>query len=265
MADAPDDMPRSLVDVRTAVLLALGLGGALSVLQLMMVCGARECWIPLVTFVPPVVTWFFVGGAAARGERARAAWLLVAGIAAHVVVGFLVAAGMNVLEKDVVPIVLLVVAMLIGITGAAAVPVIASGLLLARKKDLEVGDFMLGFGGAWLAILETLAIAALGPANEGGGGAALVMLFGCAMGVGAMGVFLARAIARRRWCARVARGDVKGWRVRLVTSPDELAGLPPVFGSAKQVSAVVERVVVAGLVYRSGLVGEPVAALRLTP
>jgi hypothetical protein len=44
-----------------------------------------------------------------------------------------------------------------------------------------------------------------------------------------------------------------------------MATLPPVFGSAKRVSAVVERVELGGFLYRSGLVGRPVAALRIAP
>ena len=261
----PDDMPRSLVDVRTAVRLALGTGGALTLLELMMVCGPGESWIPFVAFLPSIVTWFFVAGAAARAQRGRAAGFVVVGFVVHVAVGIVVAMGFNVLSADVVPLVLVVVVMLTGITGAAAVPMIVGGSVLAAKKDLEAGDLMLGLGGAWLALLQAFAIAARGSEHERGGCAVLVMLFGCALGVGALGVSVACAIARRQWCARVARGDLQGWRVRVVTSAAELATLPPVFGSAKKVSAVVERVELAGLLYRSGLVGQPVAALRLTP
>lgn len=261
----PNAMPRSLVDVPTAVRFGLGVGGGLALLETMLVCGARECWIPLVTLLPPIATWFFVGGAAARGERARAAWLLVIGLVTHVCVGFLVAACMGGLQKDAVGIVLAIVAMLIVVTGAPAIPVILGGSLLASKKDFEAGDGMLGLCGAWLALLQAGSLALLGAANERGGSAAIFMLFGCTVGVGALGVAVARAIARRQWCARVARGDLKGWRVRLETSPEELATLPPVFGSARRVSAVVERVEMAGILYRSGLVGRPVAALRLSP
>lgn len=261
----PDDVPRSLVDVRTAVRLALGIGGALTVIELMMVLAPSESWIPLVTVLPSVVTWFFVASAAARAKRGRAAGFVVVGLVVHFAVGLLVAMCMNVLSADVLPVILVVIAMLTGLSGAAAAPVIVGGSLLASKKDLEAGDLMLGLGGAWLALLETAAIASLGPAHERGPGAVLLMIFGCALGVGTFGVVVARAIARRQWCARVARGDLQGWRVRVVTSAAELATLPPVFGSPKKVSAVVERVELAGLLYRSGLVGLPVAALRLTP
>jgi len=261
----PDDMPRSLVDVRTAVRLALGIGGALTLLELMMVFAPQEGWLPLVTVLPSVVTWFFVASAAARAERGRAVGFVVVGLVVHFAVGLLVAMCMNVMSADVLPVVLVAVAMLTGLSGVTAAPVIVGASLLASKKDLEAGDLMLGLGGAWLALLETAAIASLGSQHERGAGAVLVMILGCALGVGTFGVFVARAIARRQWCARVARGDLQGWRVRLVTSAAELATLPPVFGSAKQVSAVVERVELAGLLYRSGLIGQPVAAMRLTP
>lgn len=261
----PDDLPRSLVDVRTVVRLALGIGGALTLSELMMVLAPDESWIPLVTVLPSVVTWFFVARAAARAKRGRSAGFVVVGLVVHFAVGLLVAMCMNAMSAGGLPIVLAVVAILTGLSGAAAAPVILGGALLASKKDLEAGDLMLGLGGAWLALLETAAIASLGSPHERGSGAVLVMIFGCALGVGASGVFVARAIARRRWCARAARGDLQGWRVRVATSPAELATLPPVFGSAKQVTAVVERVELAGLLYRSGLVGRPVAAVRLTP
>jgi hypothetical protein len=261
----PDEVPRSLVDVRTAVRLALGVGGALTVLEGMMVCAPRELWLPFVTIVPPIVTWFSVGSAAARGENARAALRMLVGLLVHVVVCAMVAAGMNALSAEVLGIVVIAVAMLAGLTGAAALPVLLGGSLLASKRDLEAGDVMLGVAGGWLALLQASAIASLSSANERAPSAFLVMLFGLVLGIGALGVSLARGIDRRRWCARVVRGEVEGWRVRVVTSADELATLPAVYGSATRVSAVVERVELANLLYRSGLVGRPVAALDLRP
>jgi hypothetical protein len=258
-----DEMPRSLVDVPTAVRLALGIGGGLAILEMMMACGARESWVPLVTFLPPAVTWFFVASAAARGARKRAAISALVGILTHVVVGFVVAACLGVDVADAAGIVLVVVAMLIGITGAVCVPLIVGGSLLASKSDLEAGDVMLGIGGTWLALLQAASLAAIGEGDGRFIAALFVIIVGCALGVGALVIAVARVVARRKWCDRVLRGDLKGWRVRVQTSPAELATLPPMFGSANKVSAVVERVELAGLLYRSGLVGQPVAALRL--
>ena len=76
---------------------------------------------------------------------------------------------------------------------------------------------------------------------------------------------LTRAILRRRWYARVARGQEDGWRMR-APSRDEIARLPPLFGLGRRERAVIERHVGAAkaMPYRDGAVAEPFALVPVT-
>lgn len=116
---------------------------------------------------------------------------------------------------------------------------------------------MLGAGGAWLVLAQLLKMVVMPECAFG-------FLPGLALGGVAIGIRVARGFARSSWANRVARGQVQGWRVRTNAGAEELAVLPPLFPaspSLDHVPAVLERVVAGGTLYRSGLVGQPVASL----
>ena len=110
--------------------------------------------------------------------------------------------------------------------------------------------------GAWLLFIHTVIALVIQSGTPW-------QLVGFGVGALAVAISLARARSRRAWCGRAVRGDVAEIRVRLPASLAELESLPPIYGSARKVFAVVERLVVVNTAYRSTLVGQPVASLQL--
>jgi hypothetical protein len=137
-----------------------------------------------------------------------------------------------------------------------ALPLVVAAGVIGPRRDLEAGDLMLAVGGLWMAAIQMLKVAAM-PEQ------ATTFLLGLTPALLASGIYVGRMLARRAWCARVARGELTGWRVRPTMTGEELDTLPPVFGSPHTVSAVIERVQMGGVLYRSGLLAQPVATMTL--
>jgi hypothetical protein len=146
--------------------------------------------------------------------------------------------------------------MCFGVVFVVMLPIVIAGCAYSTRKDLEAGDAMLLVGGAWLFIIQAFTLAVV-PRE------APWVLPGLAAGVLAIGVSVARMRARRAWCRKATRGELHGVRVRMPSSLTELESLPPVYGSAHDVFAVVERLVAGRTAYRSAVVGEPLFSIRL--
>jgi hypothetical protein len=115
---------------------------------------------------------------------------------------------------------------------------------------------MLGVAGAWLAVVQTLALLlSTSPL--------VWRLPGLALGVLGVVISLLRGKQRRAWCRLAARGGIEGMRVRPPASLAELGSLPPMYGSADDALAVLEHVTVGRTAYRGAGVREPLASLPL--
>jgi hypothetical protein len=261
-----DRIPSSLTSTQRGAQAIVGLAGALTILELLLLCRGEELWIPLLTALPPVIGWSVMVGPLVRGDWRRSAIVALGAIGIHTAIGIFVGLALGILSWGVIVVALVVVAALFGLTAVAAFPVLVAAAVLGGRRDHEAGDAMLGWGGAWLAGLQLLTLLGLESSHvsvlEPAG---IVTMLGLAAGVVALATYAARAIARRRWCARALRGELRGWRVRETATVEELAMLPPVFGSSRENTGVLERLEMGGVLYRSGLIASPVAAIRLQP
>jgi len=133
-------------------------------------------------------------------------------------------------------------------------PILLGAAAYRMKTDLEAGDAMLGVAGGWILLIQTVLL--LLSVRD------LLLLPGLAVGLLAVAFSVGGIRSRRVWCDRAARGTIDGIRVRRPSSPAEL-DLPPIYGSPRAVFAVVERQVVGNTAYRSALVGQAIATMRL--
>lgn len=257
-------LPSSLAHADRVTQGAVWLAGALTMVELLLLCRWNETWIPFVTFYPPILSLAFATGPLVRRQWRKLGVVALVALAVHALIGLACAIVVGARDLQILGIIVLVIGVLFTVTAIASVPVLVVGMALSRRRDHEAGDAMLGWSGAWLVLVQLVAI---GVTTDGGTGLAMaslvVAIAGLGVGLLAIGTFAGRAITRRRWCARAVRGELSGWRVRDSASPDELAHLPPMFGSPRHASAVLERVELGGALYRSGLVTSPVAAVRV--
>jgi hypothetical protein len=262
-------MPGSLTDVRTISRWTLGVTGALSVVELIAMDGRfNVVWLSLAIVVPPIAGCVYAADALAQRRSWSAFRRLSLALGVHAALffglAFYLARGDTWSESF--GIALVGVAVVFGAIVTGCAPILIAATALGPRKSLEAGDVMLGVCGVWFAIVQTIALALVDLARSSDvvvhGPVMLLMLGFMVVGVGAFGVSLARGIARRSWCSRLLRGELEGWRIRRDTSEHELAKLPVMFGSPCSGTAVVERVEVGGVMYRSGLVAEPVAVIR---
>jgi hypothetical protein len=259
-----EDIPGSLVKTERVARWAASLGAALTMLELLLLCRTGEAWLVFLTVFPPMVAMALLVGPIVRRQRRRVVMTAALAFSAHAFLGGALVMSFGGGRVEIFAIVLLGIALFFGLMFFVMSPVLVAGALLGPRTDLEAGDAMLGWAGAWLAGLQTLMLLVLRDSHGDGTSACiLVAAVGLLAGVVALATFAVRAVTRRRWCARVARGDIQGWRVRETASPEELATLPPMFGSPRKVSAVLERVVMGGVLYRSGLIASSVAAVRV--
>jgi len=218
----------------------------------------HEAWIAVIGLTIPTVAVAVMAARAAE-QRGRDFLLAMAsGFGAQTLVGMLLGMWVGGFRYDLIIGVLIGAGLTCGMIGFLGIPVLIAANTLGRRRDLEAGDALIGFCGALLAAFQGLKMAIAGDHVT-------LFLPGFALGLFGIAMYLARAVARRRWCERASRGEIEGWRVRTRTSNEELALLPPVCGGADSVTGVVERVEIGGMLYRSGPVGLPVAAMRVTP
>jgi hypothetical protein len=139
-----------------------------------------------------------------------------------------------------------------GITATLAAPAFIAAALYGLRRDLEAGDAFLGFAAIWFLLLQGGAATMLGSQW-------LVSVPGLVACVVAFAIYLQRTLARRSFSERAALGELGGWRVRPMRADDDVAALPPLFGSAANATAILERLEAGFTAYRSAVIGLPVA------
>jgi hypothetical protein len=74
-------------------------------------------------------------------------------------------------------------------------------------------------------------------------------------------IYVQRTLVRRSFAKRAARGELDGWRVRTMRADDDVAALPPLFGSPGGATAILERLEAGFTAYRSAVIGLPIARI----
>jgi FtsH-binding integral membrane protein len=192
-----------------------------------------------------------------RRQWGRAVGAVAAWFAAHAVVAFVAGFVMEGGSRGATMAVF-AAAVVSGVTVALASPVLVAAAVYGRRRDLEAGDAYLGVAGLWFLVVELLGAQSLSPSLTDAA-SWLVTVPGMLASLAAIGVAVGRIVKRRVFTRRVARGALSGWRVRSMSPGDDVAVLPPLFGSSVRATAVLERVEAGFTAYRSALVGMPVA------
>lgn len=244
----------SLASVKTLGPLTVALFAFLTVIEGIAFDGREFAFGALVFFVPMAAAALCVRRAA-EARWSSMVKICGAGFGIQTVLGLLLAALVH-FDSDVVFIVLLVSVVTSGIVAVAGTPLVLAAAVLGPRRDLESGDTMLAASGTLLLVAQVLKMFML-PENV------FTYVPGVVLGMIAVAVYITRALARRAWSDRATRGLLDGWRVRTRVSRNELAMLPPLYGAQRHVSGVLERVEMGGALYRSGLIGQPVATLQV--
>lgn len=211
-------------------------------------------------FLLPAITAAVAASVAAGSQWGRALAAVAIGFGVQAAAG--AAFGLLIITPriEVLAVLILMAAATTCAAAVVALPVIIAAGVIGGRRDLAAGDAMLAAGGIWLVLTQLVKMAFMPEYAMG-------FVPAIAIGGIAIGVHVARGFVRRSWASKVARGEVQGWRLR-VTSADEIATLPPLFRASwtpGSVPAVLERVVVGGAVYRSGLVTAPIASITAGP
>jgi hypothetical protein len=114
---------------------------------------------------------------------------------------------------------------------------------LGRRRALDAGDTLLGVLGVWLLLVQGAKLAVLH------GDAPAPLFLGMTAAVVAIGVATSRAVYRRAWCRRIARGEIHGYRLREGTSV-ELAQLAQLYEDGFATNVVLETLGVGPTAYR---------------
>lgn len=258
----PDDAPPVFGSLAAPKVMAPLFVGVCSLAMLIegTIAAGRGFGFASLLFLFPAITAAVVASVAAEGRWSRAFAAAAIGGGTQAAIGLvllLVIAGPRI---ELIAVTLLLAAVTTVAAAVVALPLIIAAGVIGGRRDLAAGDAMLAAGGVWLVLVQLVKMA-FEPEY------ALGFVPAIAIGGIAIGVHVARGYVRRSWASKVARGEVRGWRVR-VTGADEIATLPPLFRASWKlgsVPVVLERVVVGGAVYRSGLVAEPVASVTARP
>jgi hypothetical protein len=246
-------VPASIGGVNVLGCSAIGLASLVTILEGLST-GAGDFPFAVLLFVVPAITaaclvhhaskgnWsllFKVGGAGAgiQGLLGLVATFLIGGPNARYALFVLILAALTVCFAAVL-----------------ALPLVIAAGVIGRRRDLEAGDLMLAVSGLWVAAVQMLKLAAFPDDLKTFAAGLVAALIAC-------GIYVARRTARRAWCARAARGELTGFRVRTLTTDEELDLLPPVFGPPQTAFAVIERVEMGGAMYRGAEITQPVATM----
>lgn len=200
-------------------------------------------------FLIPTIGTTTLGWLLARKHWAAVLLALVAIPLAHVLAVTVFAAIDGHGSNDLPAVALVVDA----VTLVLAFPALVACAVQGPRVDHDAGDALLAFGGGWFAVEQGLCF---GLAE--GRDPAWMFAVGVAIGALALAIGIARAVYRRAWTGRVARGLVGGWRVRTDAAMDEAQGLAPLFGGHTAL-AILERFEVQSSPYRSAPIAQPVA------
>jgi len=208
-------------------------------------------------FVAPATGAIFAARAAAETNWTRVLGALASASCVQVFLALLLSVCLTSANILFVGVAFVVALLTVAATAAVVLPLVIAAGVIGQRRDLEAGDAMLVAGGVWLIAVQLVKMAFV-PED------ATSFVPALAVGAFAIGVRVARGIARRSWAKRVARGELPGWRVRSAATPEEIATLAALYPTSRGASVgILERVAVGGALYRSGLVGEPVACVTM--
>jgi len=248
--------PASLLPVRVLAPLAMAITMVVTLAQWSWIA-AHEGSIVLFMVGVPALTMCGVALFLSRSER-RSAWVAAAlGLVVQAIVMLLTTmrttSGKDLVENLIVA--LIVAAFSILLFALMAAPLLIAASHYARRTHLASGDQLLTAAASWLFLLQAVEAAVIRES---------FMMFGVVMmlALGVLGVSFARGRSRRAWCRRVERGQVPGLRIRAWDRRDLDEEIPTLDDSPHGDLAIVERVEIGGLPYRSAVVGVPIVMMR---
>ena len=249
-------VPGSLAEVSSLAPVVMAATGVMTILQFSFL-GEEAIVLALGAFAIPTLGTTLVSRYLAKQQWGHALAAFAGWFVAHALVATVAAMVMS-SSRDVGGIALcaLVVS---GTTAALATPAFIAAGVYGRRRDLEAGDAYLGFSGAWYFVGNALAGYAIFRPDPSMNTDWFVAVPGMIVGLVAIALYVGRTVRRRSFSRRAARGELSGWRVRSMSDADDLAALPPLFGSPLDATAVLERVETGATAYRSALIGIPVA------
>ncbi len=256
MGTQPLGPPHSLVRPKTLAPLAAAAALILTIVQWSILAG-NDAWLLVVLFAAPTMTVGTLASYIASSEKKKA-WLTFAiGSIVHFFVVLLAAAAAT---RGSVGIEALVVALIVAFLTMALFMIITTPLLIASghyadRKDLASGDGLLTFAGIWFVVFQTLMLMIARSDYTLWVPAIVVGLAFATLGIVRGGV-------RERWRKRVERGQVHGLRIRAWRKQDLDLELPRLDDAPHGDLAILERVEVGSLPYRSAIVGVPIALIR---
>jgi hypothetical protein len=259
MTNADVRVPGSLAEVSKLAPIVMAVTGLITIAEALAVASGGGLALALGGFAIPTVGTTLTALYLSQQKWGRACAAVGLWFAGHA--GIAAAIGL-LMERgsDSVPMAVFVALFTSGVTLVLASPVLIAAIVYGRRRDLEAGDAYLGFAGLWYLAFQVLSAMVLSPDLPAGGSAlSLITVPGMLASLAAIALSIGRTVHRRHFTRRAARGELSGWRVRPMNAGDDIAVLPPLFGSAVRATAVLERVVTGFTAYRSAVVGMPVA------
>jgi hypothetical protein len=226
--------------------------GLLTIAEALYLGAGRELWAVLGAFAIPTVGTTLVAKYLAEQKWGRAVTAFGVWFGAHALLGALVGLVWGSSSRDETVAFMGCALVVSGITAALATPAFIAAGVYGRRRDLEAGDAFLGFAAIWFLLLQGGAAMMLGSES-------LVSVPGLIACVVVFAIYVQRTLVRRSFARRAARGELDGWRVRAMRADDDLAALPPLFGSSGGATAILERLEAGFTAYRSAVIGLPVA------
>jgi FtsH-binding integral membrane protein len=246
-------VPGSIAGVPEVAAMVMAGTGLLTIAECFYLGAGRELWVLLGAFAIPTLGTTLVAKYLAEQKGGRAAAAFAVWFGSHALLAGLVglASGSS-SSHDEVGLIIGCALVASTITATLAAPAFIAAAVYGQRRDLEAGDAFLGFAGIWFLLLQGGAAVMLGPqwAVSVPGLIACVVVFA---------IYVQRTLVRRSFSERAARGELDGWRVRAVRADDDVAALPPLFGSSDDATAILERLEAGFTAYRSAVIGLPVA------
>lgn len=248
--------PASLLPVRALGPLAMTISMVVTLTQWAAIAGQEAAMVFLMVGVPALtmcgVALFL------SGSKRRRAWVAAAaGLAVQTFVLLLVTmrttSGKDLVENLIVALIFAAFTMLLFALMAA--PLLIAVSHYARRTHLASGDQLLTAAASWLFLLQAVEAAVVRESLE---------VFGVVMvlALGVLAMSFLRGRSRRAWCRRVELGQVPGLRIRAWDRRDLDEEIPTLDDSPHGDLAIVERVEIGGLPYRSAVVGVPIVMMR---
>ena len=254
--DAAAHAPASLLAVRVLGPLAMTITMVVTLAQWAVVAGQEAPMVPLMVGVPALTMCgvaLFLSASRRRYPWVAAAVGMVAQTFVMLLTTMRTTSGKDLVENLIVA--LIFAAFTIIIFALMAAPLLIAVSHYARRKHLATGDQLLTAAALWLFLLQAVQASVIRDSFE---------VFGVVMvlALGVLGMAFLRGRARQAWCRRVERGQVPGLRIRAWDRRDLDEEIPTLDDSPHGDLAIVERVEIGGLPYRSAVVGVPLVMMR---